>query len=329
MSQELNDRYIVVTGAAGFIGSCMVAFLNAKGSTNLVLVDDFSVPAKAPNLSEKSYALKVNRMQFEQWLSDNGSKVEAIYHLGAKTDTTLQDEEIFKTLNIQYSQMVWDYCVKFQIPLVFASSAATYGDGTLGYKDDLEIISQLQPLNPYGVSKNEFDKWLLKQTTFPPKWYGLKFFNVYGPNEYHKGRMASVIFHAFNQIQQDGKVKLFKSHHPNYSDGGQLRDFIYVKDVVATCFWLMNNNAKSSIYNLGTGKARTFNDLVNALFSALDTEAKIEYIDTPLDIRDSYQYYTQADMTKIQSEGYDLDFYTLEDGVKDYIQQYLSEKKVW
>jgi ADP-L-glycero-D-manno-heptose 6-epimerase len=212
---------------------------------------------------------------------------------------------------------------------VYASSAATYGDGELGYKDDHDLPYKLKPLNLYGRSKNEFDKWVLKEKKQPPFWAGLKFFNVYGPNEYHKERMASVIFHSFNQIKLSGKVKLFKSHKPEFKDGEQLRDFVYVKDVVDICYWLMNEKPTSGLYNLGTGKARTFKDLVTAIFKSLDKEPVIEFIDTPIDIRDKYQYFTEADMNKLRNEGYKEDFYSLEEGVETYVKNFLIEKKYY
>lgn len=329
VDMEQQKHLVVVTGAEGFIGSALVALLNSQGIEDLVLVDDFSRVDKAVNLSDKKYAIKVHRSQFEVWLEQHGEQVKMIYHLGAKTDTTLQDKKIFKELNVLYSQMIWNFCVQYQIPLVYASSAATYGDGALGYDDNEALIPELKPLNPYGISKNDFDIWALQQKEKPPYWYGLKFFNVYGPNEYHKGRMASVIFHAFHQIQKEHKARLFRSHRDDYADGGQLRDFIYVKDVVQVATWLMQHLPQSGIYNLGTGKARSFNDLVTAIFTALNLPMHIEYIDTPLDIRDSYQYYTQANMQKVKDQGLDHAFYSLEDGVKDYVQQYLQQNKVW
>lgn len=326
---EQARKYIVVTGAAGFIGSVMTGYLNSLGLSNLILVDDFSSSEKAINLSGKQYVLKVHRDQFEEWLETHAPLVTAIYHLGARTDTTLQDRKIFRHLNLDYTKMIWEYCCRYRIALVYASSAATYGDGSLGYKDDEALIPDLRPLNPYGESKNDFDIWALQQKVQPPHWYGMKFFNVYGPNEYHKGRMASVIFHAFRQIQAGGSVKLFRSHKPEYDDGGQLRDFVYVKDVVTVCEWILNSGIASGIYNLGTGEARTFNDLVRAIFSALDHPARIEYIDTPEDIRESYQYFTEADMDKIRERGLKHRFQTLEEGVADYVKQYLLHNATW
>lgn len=317
---------IIITGAAGFIGSCLVGFLNAKGIDELVLVDDFNKIEKLPNLASKKYIEKVQRNNFFSWLEKNNPKVDFIIHIGARTDTTEFDVRVFDELNLNYSKKVWNYCVYNNIPLIYASSAATYGMGEHGYSDDHSIIPLLKPLNPYGESKNNFDKWVLNEERKPTFWAGLKFFNVYGPNEYHKGRMASVIFHTFNQVNSTGKVKLFRSHNPNYKDGMQLRDFVYVKDVVDVIYFLLENKPHSGIYNLGTGKARTFLDLAKATFKAMKREENIEFIDTPEDIRDKYQYFTEADMTKLINNGYKKPFYTLENGISDYIENYLSEK---
>ncbi|MCK9423854.1 MAG: NAD-dependent epimerase/dehydratase family protein [Bacteroidales bacterium] len=437
---------IIVTGAAGFIGSCMLSKLNNKGFKDIVLVDDFSKTEKVPNTLHKCYHEKVERILFFEWLSKHSGEIDFIFHLGARTDTTEFNMAIFEELNLNFSKKLWEMCTQCQIPLIYASSAATYGDGTLGYDDrDPDLSFRLLPLNPYGISKNEFDKWVLQQTDTPPRWYGLKFFNVYGPNEYHKGRMASVVFHAFRQISDTGykeqdtryrmqdtrykiqdavsriqdtgykiqdagcriqdtgykiqdagsriqdtgykiqdegsriqdtgykiqdegagtnqpasgirhpaSVKLFRSHNPNYKDGEQLRDFIYVKDVTDVMYFLMNHTSEtkphhlttspshhltsspshhltsspsaicdSGIYNLGTGKARTFLDLVKTVFTALDKPPNIEFIDTPIDIRDKYQYFTEAPMQKLQAIGYSKPFYTLEAGIEEYVQGYL------
>lgn len=314
---------IVVTGAAGFIGSCLVSKLNKQGIEDLILVDDFSSEKKAGNLVGKKFIQQIHRMQFFEWLKKNKASVKFIFHLGARTDTTEFNTLIFDELNLNYTKEMWKYCTEFSIPLVYASSAATYGLGEFGYDDTHEVIEKLKPLNPYGDSKNDFDKWAIKQIAFPPFWAGLKFFNVYGPNEYHKARMASVIFHAFNQISEKGNMKLFRSHNPNYKDGGQLRDFIYVKDVVNVCLFLLHNQNHSGIYNLGSGKARSFYDLTSNTFKALSKPEAIEFIDTPLDIRDKYQYFTEANMQKLKAIGYTSSFYSLEEGVKDYVQNYL------
>jgi ADP-L-glycero-D-manno-heptose 6-epimerase len=321
-----RQSVILLTGAAGFIGSYMLGYLNKKGFTNIIIVDDFSEEDKWFNFDSKSFTAKVEREELFSWLQSTGQHIDAVYHLGARTDTTEFDYSIHERLNVQYSKAIWNYCVANTIPLIYASSAATYGSGELGYKDDHAIVSQLQPLNPYGISKNEFDKWALQQDKQPPFWAGVKFFNVYGPNEYHKGRMASVIFHAYNQIKKTGKVKLFRSHKPEFKDGEQLRDFIYVEDVAAVCYWLLENKPAPGLYNVGTGKARTFNDQVTAIFTSLGLAPQIEYIDTPEDIRDKYQYFTEADMNKLQAAGYNQPFFSLEAGVKDYVTNYLQRK---
>ena len=320
---------IVVTGAAGFIGSCLVSRLNHAGYTDIVVVDDFSKTEKEANLDGKTMLAKVGRMDFIKWLDDFGTEVEFIFHIGARTDTTEFSVAVFDELNLNYSKAVWEACVRFNIPLVYASSAATYGLGEFGYKDDHSAIAQLKPLNPYGDSKNDFDKWVLDQESEPPFWAGLKFFNVYGPNEYHKGRMASVIFHAYHQIRSTGGMKLFRSHNPNYVDGGQLRDFVYVKDVVNVILFLMEKKPESGIYNLGSGKARTFLDLTKNTFKSLGAEEQISFIDTPEDIRDKYQYFTEADMSKLIAQGYSTPFYSLEEGVKDYVENYLIENSYY
>jgi ADP-L-glycero-D-manno-heptose 6-epimerase len=324
-----RDSTILVTGAAGFIGSYMLGYLNKKGYTNIIIVDDFSDEDKWFNYDTKEFNIKVERSALFDWLKTTEQKIGYVFHLGARTDTTEFDYSIHEKLNVEYSKNIWNYCVEKNIPLVYASSAATYGSGEYGYKDDHAIVEKLQPLNAYGVSKNEFDKWALKQTSDPPFWTGLKFFNVYGPNEYHKGRMASVIFHAFNQLKKTGKVKLFRSHKREFRDGEQLRDFIYVEDVVAVCYWLMNNKPANGLYNVGTGLARTFNDQVTTIFTSLGLTPHIEYIDTPEDIRDKYQYYTEADMGKLIAAGYSEKFYSLEEGVGDYVKRFLVTKEYY
>jgi ADP-L-glycero-D-manno-heptose 6-epimerase len=318
---------IVVTGAAGFIGSCLTGLLNERGFDNLILVDEFSRMDKVPNLKGKKFRNQVERDDFFQWLDLRKPVVEFVFHLGARTDTTEFDYAVHERLNLQYSQSIWDYCMLHQIPLVYASSAATYGSGDLGYSDDHDLPFSLEPLNAYGISKNEFDKWAIRQHSHPPFWAGLKFFNVYGPNEYHKGRMASVIWHAYQQIKTSGSVKLFKSHRPDFQDGQQLRDFIYVKDILKVCFWMMENFKnipENGLYNLGTGRARTFEALVRATFEAAGRPPNIHYIDMPADIRDKYQYFTEARMEKLKAAGYPEPFFSLEEGVSDYVKNYLS-----
>ncbi len=316
---------IIITGAAGFIGSCLVQKLNDEGFYDVVLVDDFSNPDKNINFEAKRYSKQVHRDDFPGWLRENQLLVQFVFHIGARTDTTESDVELFDRLNLDYTKNIWNICVEFGLPLVYASSAATYGLGEQGYDDDESKIPSLKPLNPYGDSKNDFDKWALKQERKPYFWAGLKFFNVYGPNEYHKGRMASVIFHTFNQIKKTGAMKLFKSHHPDFSDGEQMRDFVYVKDVTDVLYFLMHHRKDSGIYNLGSGTARTFLDLATNTFKALEQPVNISFVPTPEDIREKYQYFTEATMDKLKSIGYSKDFYTLEQGVEDYVKNYLSK----
>jgi len=314
---------IVVTGAAGFIASCLVRKLNDEGFNQLILVDDFSNEFKYKNLANKQFIEKVDRKDFINWIVKNHKQVDFVFHIGAKTDTTEFDQSIFDELNFNYSKDVWERCSKYQLPLVYASSAATYGMGEFGFDDNHEIVENLQPLNPYGESKNEFDKWVILQNEKPPFWAGLKFFNVFGPNEYHKGRMASVIFHAFNQIQAAGGMQLFRSHNTDFRDGEQLRDFIYVKDVCNVLMFMLKTKKHNGIYNLGTGVARTFYDLATATFSALNQKLNISFIDTPEDIRDKYQYFTEAKMQKLINIGYKESFTTLENAVEEYVRSYL------
>lgn len=318
---------IVVTGAAGFIGSALIGKLNTEGFKIIVAVDDFSKTEKLVNLEGKEIKERVERNVFHNWLTANHEEVEFIFHIGARTDTSEFDVQIFDELNLNYSKQIWKACCAYQIPLVYASSAATYGLGELGYDDNEADIPKLKPLNPYGQSKQDFDVWALEQEEKPFFWAGLKFFNVYGPNEYHKGRMASVIFHAFNQIKEKGSMQLFRSHNPNFTDGGQMRDFVYVKDLINVCFYLMHHRNNSGIYNLGSGKARTFLDLVTNTFKAMDKEPIIGFIDTPADIRDKYQYFTEANMSKLYAIGYPKPFHTLEEGVADYVTHYLMPHK--
>ena len=320
---------IVVTGAAGFIPSVLVGKLNREGFKNIVLVDDFDRADKKSNWTEKEYMETVHRDEFPEWLRANHRLVEFVFHLGARTDTTEFDVALFDRLNLNYTKEIWNNCVEFGLPLIYASSAATYGLGDFGYKDDHDIVDRLKPLNPYGDSKNDFDKWALAEKRKPYFWAGIKFFNVYGPNEYHKGRMASVVFHTFNQVQSTGGMKLFRSHNPEFKDGEQLRDFIYVEDAVDVLYWLMHHRKKESsgLYNLGTGQARSFIDLATATFKGMGLEPNISFIDTPEDLRDKYQYFTEADMSKLRNAGYDKPFTSLENGVEQYVKGYLLEGK--
>lgn len=320
---------IIVTGAAGFIGSCLVTKLNSLGITELILVDNFTNSEKNKNLQEKLFKMKIERSNFLDWFKNNTDKITEVYHLGARTDTTEFDITIFDKLNLSYSKSLWAICTDNKIPFIYASSAATYGLGEFGFEDNHYVVDKLSPLNPYGISKNDFDKWALKQERTPPFWAGFKFFNVYGPNEFHKGRMASVVYHAVNQIRKEGEVRLFKSHNIEYLHGEQLRDFIYVKDVVDVLIIMMNKKKHNGLYNLGTGKARTFNDLVEIIFNIMNLKSNISYIDTPKDIRDKYQYFTQANMSKLRGVGYKSAFIDLEDGVYDYLKHYMLDKKYY
>lgn len=318
---------IVVTGAAGMIGSCVVSKLNQQNFKDIILVDDFSDTKKNKNFENKTFTQKVDREELFTWIDNNHQFIQFVIHMGARSATTGYPKEVYDHLNLNYSKKIWDKCVEYGLPLIYASSAATYGLGEHGYSDNHDIVNKLKPLNMYGESKNDFDKWALTQTKKPFFWAGLKFFNVYGPNEYHKNRMSSVVYHTFTQIQKSGKMKLFKSHNPKFKDGEQTRDFIYVKDTAEIVFFLMQQRKNSGIYNVGTGKGRTFYDLAKNTFEAMEKTMNIEFIDTPKDIRDKYQYFTEANMQKLKNIGYNKEFYTLENGIKDYVQNYLIPKK--
>jgi ADP-L-glycero-D-manno-heptose 6-epimerase len=322
---------VILTGVSGFIGSCMLTKLNEIGfNREVVVVDDFYKDYKDRNTKNKVVREWMHRDIFLEWFEATTQKIECVIHLGARTDTTSQDTNVFDTLNLHYSQRIWRVCTQRQIPLIYASSAATYGNGDQGF-DDQSDINQLLPLNPYAISKQSFDQWVLAQTETPPYWIGCKFFNVYGPNEYHKGRMASVIFHTFNQIRSTGEMKLFKSHRKDYKDGHQSRDFIYVKDILDLIahFMIESRTIDRGLYNFGTGQARTFYDLAASTFKAADISPNITYLDTPADIRDSYQYFTQATVNKLQKAGYNKPFWTLEDGITDYVQNYLMVNRYY
>ena len=316
---------IIVTGAAGFIGSYLIKKLNEENFNAIIAVDKFDDPIKNKNLDGLRVQEQVDLDEFLPWLDQNNELAEFIFHMGAITDTSEFDVHRLDRLNTQYTKDIWTRCVQYQIPLVYASSAATYGLGEIGYDDNEALIPKLKPLNPYGQSKQDFDVWALEQKEKPFFWAGLKFFNVYGPNEYHKTRMASVIWHTFNQVQKTGTMKLFRSHNPQYKDGEQMRDFVYVKDVAEVCYFLMRHRKDSGIYNLGSGKARTFLDLTRAVFKALNKSESISFIDTPIDIRDKYQYFTEAKMDKLKKIGYSKPFYSLEDGAGDYVRNYLMK----
>jgi ADP-L-glycero-D-manno-heptose 6-epimerase len=317
---------IIVTGAAGFIGSQLIRKLNAENFNAIIAVDKFDNPEKTIHLEGLKILERIDRDQFFDWIKYNNRQVEFLFHIGARTDTAEFDKTLLWNLNTDYSKRIWKTSIEYQIPLIYASSAATYGLGELGYDDDEEKIPFLKPLNPYGESKNEFDKWAIEQDKKPFYWAGLKFFNVYGPHEDHKSRMASVIWHAFHQIRKTGKMKLFRSHNPDFRDGEQMRDFIFVEDVVDACYYLMRLRKYPGIYNLGTGKARTFMDLTRQVFKSMSLEENIEFIDTPDDIREKYQYFTEANMEKLRSIGYEEPFTSLESGVDRYVKEYLIPK---
>ncbi len=314
---------IIVTGAAGFIGSVMVWKLNQEGIEDILLADSLYSDQKWLNLRKRIFNDFVDKNELFNWIQ-NAKRIDAIIHLGACTDTTEKDVDFLIENNYLFSKKLWKECVNKKIPFLYASSGATYGGGEMGYSDNIDLIPKLKPLNPYGWSKQLFDRWVLKQEKKPTYWYGFKFFNVYGPNEYHKGQMASVIFHAFNQVKKDKKIKLFKSYKENYNHGDQKRDFIYVKDIVSLMYYFYKKHPENGIYNVGTGKANTFNSLAKAVFNALDEDINIEYIDMPSGLKDQYQYFTEANISKLQKIGYNDNFYSLDDGVKDYIQKYLN-----
>ncbi len=314
---------IVVTGAAGFIGSNVVAALNARGRPDIVAVDSFRHTAKDTRyLHELRIHDTVDKDHLGRWLDEEGASVEAIIHQGACSDTTLRDRNYVIAVNTDYTRMLWQWCTRAGKPLVYASSAATYGDGLQGY-DDRADPRMLKPMNLYGESKQLFDLWALDQVHTPPRWAGLKYFNVYGPREAHKGRMASVAFHAYQQIRESGRVMLFTSYQKEYADGGQRRDFVYVGDAVEATLHLLETpvsaQAPNGLYNVGTGQARTFADLAGAVFAAVGRDPVIEYIPMPEDLRDRYQYYTQARIDKLRHSGFTRPFRSIEEGVRDYV----------
>lgn len=321
---------ILVTGAAGFIGSVIVKQLNDKGITDILLCDHFESGEKWKNLRGLKYHSFVqveDLFAHPMWKKQAGLK--AIYHMGACSDTTQLDMDFLYKNNTEYTNILLTLAAQKNIPIVYASSAATYGAGEAGYSDDHKGVPALKPLNKYGYSKQLTDEWILKQAKKPKVWFGVKFFNVFGPQEYHKGKMSSVVFQSFNQIKDVGEVKLFKSHRPDYKDGEQLRDFVYVKDVVRAMIELIDAGKKkpsiSGIYNLGTGQARSFLDLVKATYAAMDLEPRIQFIDMPGELRNQYQYYTQAEMTKLKKALPKFKFLKLEDAVSDYVRNHLAQ----
>ena len=315
---------IIVTGGAGFIGSCVVRTLNDHGINDIVIVDNIASTDKWMNIRNKKYIKYVHKSKFLEELPAY-ENVKAIVHMGAQSSTTEKDFDYLWINNFEYTKVLWNYCAEKQVQFIYASSAATYGDGGEGFDDRMDI-DKLMPLNGYGYSKQLFDLWVKYQATaFPKQYAGLKFFNVYGPNEYFKGSMASMIFHGYKQIQETGKVKLFKSCQSNYQDGGQLRDFVYVKDICSVVYWLLQNEKVSGLFNVGTGRAQSFKELAEATFHALGLEPNIEYIDMPEHLKKKYQYYTQAEMGKLREAGYDKEFMDLEVGARDYVLEHLSK----
>lgn len=321
---------IVITGGAGMIGSMIAWHLNTvAGRDDLVIVDRQQHPDQWQNLVHRRYAQYLDKDALLSWLQQSPGKVDAVIHMGAISATTERDFNKLVQDNIQYSQDLWTWCAHNSVPFLYASSAATYGAGELGYSDEESGIDQFRPLNGYGYSKQFFDQWALRQVRenqpVPPQWCGFKFFNVYGPNEYHKERMASVAFHSFNQFRETGTVKLFKSHLPDYQDGMQLRDFVYVKDAASVVAHFLANPQHSGIYNIGTGQARAFKDLATAVMTSMGKQPHITYIDMPEDLRGKYQYFTEATMEKVRATGYTKSFHSLEDGVRDYVQNHLMQ----
>lgn len=315
---------IIVTGGAGFIGSCIVRTLNDAGIDDIIIVDNIASTDKWMNMRNKRYLKYVNKAAFLAELPSY-ENVQAIVHMGACSSTTERDFDYLWNNNFEYTKALWNYCAKKQISFIYASSAATYGDGGQGFDDKMNI-DLLRPLNGYGYSKQLFDQWVEHQArVFPAQHVGLKFFNVYGPNEYYKGSMASMIFHGFNQIKADGEIRLFKSCNPDYEDGGQLRDFVYVKDICAVIKWLLDNPKVNGLFNLGTGNAQSFRELAEATFHALGMEPNIRYIDMPQHLRNKYQYYTKAEMSKLKEAGYDRPFRNLEAGARDYVIEHLAK----
>lgn len=316
---------IIVTGGAGFIGSAFVWRLNREGIRDIIIVDQLGTDDKWKNLVGLTFTDYIHKDEFiEMAIADEVPfEVSSVVHMGACSSTTERDADYLWENNYLYSREVADWALRHNARFIYASSAATYGDGSSGFSDDHEIISRLKPSNMYGYSKQVFDLWVLKNK-LENKMAGIKFFNVYGPNEYHKGDMVSVIYKAFHQIQETGKVCLFKSYKKEYPNGGQMRDFIYVKDCVNVMWWLLENPSVNGIYNLGTGRARTWNDLIAAVFSSMGRKTNIQYIEMPESLRNQYQYFTQAQMDKLKKTGCHVNFSSLEDSVRDYVTNYLQ-----
>lgn len=321
---------IVVTGGSGFIGSNLIAELEARGEGDFILCDRFGTDEKWRNVAKRELALVVEPQRLVPFLDTQRSRVKMVYHMGAISATTERDVDLILQNNFIFSLTLWHWCAQYEVPFVYASSAATYGDGAEGFDDEnsLEAMAKLRPLNAYGWSKLLFDRRVLRIVSQggprPPQWAGLKFFNVYGPNEYHKGDMQSVVAKSYPKAAAGEPVTLFRSHRPDYADGGQLRDFVSVRDCVKVMSWLLDHPEVSGVFNLGTGSARSFADLVGAVFAAVGKPTQIEFVDTPVSIREKYQYFTQAKMDRLREAGYTEPMLSLEEGVADYVQNYLS-----
>jgi len=320
---------ILLTGGAGFIGSNIAANLNEAGRTDIVIADVLGVDAKWRNIAKRRFADIIFPDEIERFLAGR-PKITAVIHMGAISSTTATDADEVVRSNFRLSTRLWDWCTQSRTPLIYASSAATYGDGTAGFVDDDsdQGLDRLRPMNLYGWSKHAFDRWALERSRIghnPPQWAGLKFFNVYGPNETHKGDMQSLVAKNTPSIAEGKTLRMFKSHKEGFADGEQLRDFVYVKDCAAVILWLLANPGVSGLFNLGTGKARSFRDLMLAVGDALGKPVAFDYVDMPLSIRSQYQYFTQADMSKLTRAGYQAPFHTLEAGVRDYVQGYLTK----
>src|SRR3989339_234000 len=321
---DLSAKSILVTGGAGFIGSHLVKGFNHQGCADLVIVDHLRQNAKWKNLASLRYVAYLDRDELFSYLEHKHNMPDVIIHMGACSATTEKDENYLLNNNTKYTKRLFDYCAENNVRFIYASSAATYGNGSLGYSDQTQ---KLHPLNCYGYSKYLFDQWALSGSSKPPQWVGLKFFNVYGPNEYHKDFMASMVFHGYQQIKENGKIRLFKSYRKDFADGCQKRDFVYIADVLNVVNFFLQHEDQSGIFNVGTGMARSFNDLAQALFRALAQTPNIEYIEMPPDLRAKYQYFTQADISSLRGAGYTKEFYSLENGIKDCVACYQIKEK--
>jgi ADP-L-glycero-D-manno-heptose 6-epimerase len=319
---------IIVTGGAGFIGSNTIKALNEIGEENIIVVDNIADSKKWENLIGKRFNEYVNKDDLWEWFRMNSyDNIDAIIHLGARTDTLSSDFDYLIRNNFNYSRRLWSICVREKITFLYASSASTYGIGSMDFSDDHDYVKNLIPVNAYGFSKHLFDIWVLKQNNTPPKWYGMKFFNVYGPNETHKGRMASTVYHSIEQANNNSKIKLFKSNNNKYKDGEQKRDFVFVEDTVMIMINLLKKNCASGLYNLGTGSARSFNELAQIIFKEIKKESIIEYFDMPKQLMQQYQNYTKADMTKLISTEIDYEPTSLELGVGQYVKWFFRNRR--